>query len=319
MGSLRSTVEELQPQFLGTTNPGGAGHEWVKKYWHITDIEFENGKKFEEEGISKLFVPANIEENRHLADKDPKYVQFLKNLPPELRAKWYEGSWEDVDTPNQYYANLLTKAKQNNRITSVPIEGSLRTFAAIDLGVNDNMALWIWQIHGKEVRFIDFYVNRNQPLKHYSDYMYALKDEFSINIEKLYVPHDANVRSMTSDTLMTRKEKLEELGFNVEFAPNVGREDGIEACRELLTHCYFDDKRTHEGVRGLKAYQKEFDEKMNRYKDTPLHDWSSDYADGFRYAALSVPKEMGTTSQDMVSLQKNLIRRRHGRQNNWNS
>ena len=72
------------------------------------------------------------------------------------------------------------------------------------------------------------------------------------------------------------------MGFNVEFAPNVGREDGIEACRELLAHCWFDEKRTEEGRRGLKAYQKEFDEKMNRYKDTPLHDWASDWADGFR-------------------------------------
>ena len=313
MGSLRSTVEELQPQFLGTTNPGGAGHEWVKSYWHITDIDIENGKKFEEDGITKLFVPANIEENRHLADKDPKYVQFLKNLPPELRKKWYEGSWEDVDTPNQYYANLITKAKQQQRITTVPIESSLRTFAALDLGVNDQKVLWVWQTKGKEVRFIDCYANRNQPLKHYSDYMYKLKEDYNITIETLFVPHDANVRSMTSDTLMTRFEKLEELGFNVEFAPNVGVEDGIESCREILAHCWIDEKRCHDGVRALRSYQKEFDEKMNRYKDKPLHDWASDYSDSFRYASLSVPKTMPTNSQDMVQLQKQHIRKRHGR------
>jgi len=315
MGSLRSTVPELQPQFLGTTNPGGAGHEWVKEYWHITDEKTTNGEKFSEGGLSKLFVPANIEENRHLADKDPKYVQFLKNLPPELRAKWYEGSWEDIDTENQYYASTISKAKKQGRITSVPIESSLRTFAAIDLGVNDRMVLWLWQNHGKETRIIDCYANRNEPLKHYSDYLYKLRDEFGISIDTLFVPHDASVRSMTSDTLQTRYEKLVELGFNVEFAPNVGLEDGIESVRELLPHCYFDEKRTKEGVRGLRAYQKEFDEKMNRYKNQPLHDWASDYADGFRYAALCVPQTTSGSNNDIMQLQKKnfMMRGRHGR------
>ena len=31
---------------------------------------------------------------------------------------------------------------------------------------------------------------------------------------------------------------------------------------------------------------------MNRYKDKPLHDWASDYADSFRYLALSIPNIM---------------------------
>ena len=92
-------------------------HEWVKEYWHITDPDIQNGRKFKEnegtdEEISKIFVPANIEENRHLADKDPKYVAFLKNLPPDLRAKWYEGSWEDIDTENQYYAARISILKK---------------------------------------------------------------------------------------------------------------------------------------------------------------------------------------------------------------
>ena len=310
MGSLRSIVKELVPQFLGTTNPGGAGHEWVKEYWKITDPEVENGIKFIEDGISKLFVPANIEENEHLAKSDPKYVQFLKNLPPDLRAKWYEGSWEDIDTENQYYATVLSKAKKDGRITKVPVNSSLRTFASMDLGINDRMVVWIWQIHGKEVRFVKHYSDRNQPLKHYSDFLYDFKKEHDTNIEVLFVPHDANVRSMTSDTLMTRYEKLVELGFNVEFAPNVSRDDGIEACRELLSYCYFDEIETKEGVRGLRAYQKEFDEKMNRYKNTPLHDWASDHADSFRYAALSVPQTMANSPVNMLQLQKQKFKRR---------
>lgn len=298
MGSLRSTVEGLHAQFLGTTNPGGPGHEWVKEYWHITDPEIENGVKFEvveedddgeQERMTRLFVPANIEENRHLADKDPKYVKFLKNLPPDLRAKWYEGSWEDVDTENQYYASRIKKLKAAGRLTIVPFDAALRTFTAFDLGISDQMVLWTFQVHGKEIRIVDCYADRNQPLKHYSDYLYDLAEEFDVHIESIWVPHDANVRSMTSDTLMTRYEKLVNLGWNVNMVPNIGVDDGIDAVRDMLSYCWIDEKRCHDGVRALRAYQREFDDKMNRYKDKPLHDWASDYADSFRYLALSLP------------------------------
>lgn len=330
MGSLRSTIPGIHAQFLGTTNPGGPGHEWVKEYWRIADPEIENGVKFEvddeddEDGLKKvtrIFVPANIEENRHLADKDPKYVKFLKNLPPDLRAKWYEGSWEDIDTENQYYSLRLTNSKKAGRITSIPIEPALRTFASLDLGVKDNMVLWIWQVHGMEIRIINCYANRNQPLKHFSDYLYYMRDKHGITIEKIFVPHDANVRSMTSDTLMTRYEKLVSLGHNVEMAPNVGRDDGIDAARYLLDTCFFDAigcgalKPTeeelsrnfngdHKGLQALRAYQKEFDEKMNRYKDTPLHDWASDYADSFRYMALSIPTIGSGQISPVVKMQR---------------
>ena len=311
MGSLRSTESDIQTQFLATTNPGGPGHEWVKEYWKITDIDQENGKKFEEDGLTKLFVPANIEENRHLADADPKYVQFLKNLPPDLRAKWYEGSWEDIDTENQYYATRMTKLKNDGRLTIVPIESALRTFTAFDLGLADRMVLWTYQIMGREIRIVDCYSNRNEPLKHYSDYIKNLEKEHDIKVETLYVPHDASVRSMTSDTLMTRYEKLVELGHNVEMISKIGVNDGIDIAKELLSHCFIDGVRCKDGVRALRAYQKEFDEKMNRYKDKPLHDWASDYADSFRYLALSITKSIGGTVSTIAQKQKNLFKRRH--------
>ena len=310
MGSLRSTHPELQPQFLGTTNPGGAGHEWVKEYWHITDTDIENGKKFTENGITKIFIPANIQDNKYLFNADPNYVKFLQNLPLDLRAKWYEGSWEDTITENQYYGAILKRAEEQGRITTVPVESALRTFAAMDLGVGDQMVLWIYQIHGREVRAVDCYANRNQPLKHYSDYIKEFEKEYNCVVETLFVPHDANVRSMISDTLQTRFEKLQELGHNVEMLPRLSVEDGIDSVKDLLAYCWIDSKRCKDGIRALKAYQKKFDAKMNRYQDKPLHDWASDYADAFRYLAISVGKVFTNNISNMEEIQRKHMRRR---------
>jgi len=304
MGSLRSTDKSLPPQFLATTNPGGAGHHWVKEYWHIGEVDYPPLKKFNDNGNTKIFIPANIDENPHLALKDPSYVRFLENLPADLREKWLKGNWDDIDTENQYYATRITKAEKDGRITNVPIEASLRTYASLDLGIKDKMALWIWQIHGREVRIVDYYDNRNQPLKHYSDYMYDFTKATGARIDTLYVPHDANVRSMTSDRLITRFEKMKELGHNVEFAPNIGRDDGIDEVRYLLDTCYFDKYRCKEGIRALRNYQREFDEKLNRYKDTPLHDWASDASDSFRYLALANKDIMSTTKSNIMQMQR---------------
>lgn len=282
MGSLRSTVEGLSPQFFGTANPGGAGHEWVKAYWHITDKQ--QGVKFDDNGTTKIYIPANIDDNPHLMNADPDYVNYLNNLPEDLKQKWRNGSWEDFDTPAQFYANYLTRAKQQNRIATVPIDPALRTFVAFDLGMRDKMVLWIAQIHGKEIRIVHCYGDRNYPLKHYADYLNDLKDKYGFRIEKIGVPHDANVRSMTDDN--SRFDKMQQLGMNVEMVPMVDVASGIDTVRDLLGHCYFDAEGCKEGLQALRQYHREFDQKQNRYKDNPEHDWASDYADSFRYLAL---------------------------------
>ncbi len=311
MGSLRSIHKHLKPQFLGTTNPGGIGSEWVKEYWHIQDDDTPNGVEFTDNGIVKIYVPATINDNPHLMEADPKYVQFLKNLPADLREKWYHGSWDDIDTDNQYYATLVTRAKEAGRITKVPFESGLRTFTAFDLGIKDAMVLWTYQIFGKEIRVVDCHVGRNLPLKAYADYLRKQEKKYLVEIETVIVPHDANVRSMVSDTLQTRAQKLEELGFDVQvLGSKVSVDDGIDAVRDLLAYCYIDDVRCKEGIRALRSYQKEFDEKMNRYKDKPLHDWASDFADSFRYLALSLQYTMTGGNSNVVNMQRELFTRR---------
>ncbi len=309
MGSLRSVHKHLKPQFLGTTNPGGVGSEWVKEYWHITDKE-QHGKEFTDKGIVKIYIPATINDNPHLMEADPKYVQFLKNLPPDLREKWYHGSWDDVDTENQYYATLITRATKAGRITIVPIEAGLRTFTSFDLGIKDAMVLWTYQIHGREIRVVDCHVGRNEPLKTYANYLRKLEKDNFIEIETIFVPHDANVRSMVSDTLETRAEKLESLGFDVRVLPMTKVDDGIDATRDVLAHCFIDYERCKEGIRALRSYQKEFDEKMNRYKDKPKHDWASDFADSFRYLSLSLQYTISSGNSDVANMQKKLFTRR---------
>lgn len=90
---LRTTDSELQPQILSTTNPGGIGHYWVKeRFVSITD----HGKTYfdPKTGLSRVFIPATIEDNPTLFDNDPAYLARLEALPAVERMRLREGIWD---------------------------------------------------------------------------------------------------------------------------------------------------------------------------------------------------------------------------------
>ena len=88
-------------------------------------------------------------------------------------------------------------------------------------------------------------------------------------------------------TGQSREVALRKMGISVRLVPNKGIADGIEAARNIIGRCWFDADGCKDGIKSLKNYRKEFDEKRNTYKDTALHDWASHGADAFRYFALS--------------------------------
>ena len=56
----------------------------------------------------------------------------------------------------------------------------------------------------------------------------------------------------------------------------------------MLLKVTFDGSRCLQGIRALKEYHKDWDEKNQQFKDTPCHDWSSHGADAFRYLCQAI-------------------------------
>lgn len=81
---------------------------------------------------------------------------------------------------------------------------------------------------------------------------------------------------------------------HTEVCPNLPVDDGIHAARMLLARCWFDEKRCAPGLEALLHYRKDFNTRLQVFKDTPLHDWASNGADAFRYLAVrqKPPKEV---------------------------
>ncbi len=65
-------------------------------------------------------------------------------------------------------------------------------------------------------------------------------------------------------------------------------DDGFQAVRALLARSWFDKTKCDRGLSALRAYRREWDEKMAVFRPRPLHDWSSHAADAARTAAMGL-------------------------------
>ena len=108
---LRTTRDSgLKLYQRATTNPGGAGHHWVKKafidpsqpgkpFWAIDPetgetLRWPKGHSREDEPLfQRRFIPATLFDNPYLAD-DGMYEANLLSLPEHQRKQLLEGNWD---------------------------------------------------------------------------------------------------------------------------------------------------------------------------------------------------------------------------------
>jgi hypothetical protein len=191
----------------------------------------------------------------------------------------------DAAILGSYYALELRDAEQQGRV-SIPglHDPDMPVYCALDLGHNDDTAIWFWQVTKAGVNFIDFYSNCGKKVGHYLEVI----EGKGYNISKqIYLPHDGWAESLAAEH--TIEQQMRRAGYNPVMAPKASVQDGIQAARKLMETCKF-DKATDGGVELLRHYHREWDEKLRTFKQNPCHDFSSHAADGFRYAALSYRK-----------------------------
>ena len=204
----------------------------------------------------------------------------LKLKNPEL----YEHIWEGNCYANKdgaYFVKYIT----DSQVTNVPVDPALKVNTCWDLGISDATAIWFWQLHGKEVRFINYYENSGEGLPHYIRVVDEFLKEHNVLPGRHIAPHDIRVRELGSG--QSRIDIARGLGIDFDIAPNLPIMDGIEAARRLLPSAWFDAERCATGLRGIRNYRKEWDDQRQCYKDKPLHDWTSHPSDALRYCAVS--------------------------------
>lgn len=180
-----------------------------------------------------------------------------------------------------YYANEIAKAEKQGRIGTVLHDDALPVDVWWDLGVRDPTTMWFVQRAGHDIRFIDYYHSSGEGFAHYARVLRQRGEEEGYFYGRMVWPHDGNHR--IQDEFARRKSEIwaELWGEEPDIVDRPrNKKDGIDVVRSMWPRFWIDKTKCAEGLKGLKAYRKEWDDRRGCWSENPYHDWASDPADG---------------------------------------
>jgi len=214
-------------------------------------------------------------------------------MTPDEYAQEFECSFE-ASVKGAIYAREIEAARETKRITQVPIDPSLPVDTDWDLGIGDAMAVWFSQsTRAGEVRLVDYHEASGEGFPYYA----KMLSEKRYTYGKHWAPHDIQVRELSSGR--SRLEVAASYGIKFDVTPRIHDrvagevEEGIHAARMLFARCWFDAERCKAGIEALMHYRRDYNQRLNEFKASPVHDWASHAADAFRGLAVrhQVPRD----------------------------
>lgn len=200
------------------------------------------------------------------------------------------------------YAKELRRCQEDGRIGKVPWDPEYPVETAWDLGRADATAIWFFQRIALQIRFIDYCTASGEDL---SFFLEALQGR-GYHYSRHHLPHDAGAKRLGSRKTIQEILDQHYHGTTLPLVTRHSLSDGINAARLLLKRCWFDERKCADGLTALRHYQYRVVE--GQRQNEPLHDWASDGADAFRYAAfasLSSPRVV-----DPKEVEERLLNRR---------
>lgn len=181
------------------------------------------------------------------------------------------------------YLEQLTKARAEGRISDTPYDDRYPVHTVWDLGISKGNSMscgYFQKVNGK-VNMIDYDewlgVGFNGCIKvvKAKPYIYG----------KHFLPHDARNRDKKDGkSLQDTANGL--LGADsVEIVARTSITAGIDQGRSMFGRTWFDTKKTEMFIDFMGQYHYEWDMLRNVSTRTPVHDFTSNAADMFRYAA----------------------------------
>jgi hypothetical protein len=153
MRSRLRTTDPTLPTFIrATTNPGGPGHQWVRRMFiepapanqafAATDLETglpmvypEGSPKAGQPLFHRRFIPASLHDNPYLA-KDGQYEANLLSLPEMQRRQLLEGDWSIAEG-----AAFSEFREKDHVIEPFDIPPEWRRFRSCDYGYSSYSAV----------------------------------------------------------------------------------------------------------------------------------------------------------------------------------
>ena len=216
----------------------------------------------------------------------------------------------DAAVLGSFWGKELATAEREGRVGRVDIDPQYPVHTAWDIGMDDPMALWCFQVAPGIVNVVDYYESSGHGFDHYADW---LDERGYYGVD--WVPPDAKVRelgtkgrsrieSLISERreLWVRRDAKRRTGDpplakpTAKLCPDHKLMDGVNAGRKTIPVARFDMERCAKGLECLREYKAEWDQVSRVFKKTPDHNWASHGSDAWRTLSVSwkepVPAEV---------------------------
>ena len=259
---------------------------WKEDSYTLKDENITIPKDFRE-----YFEHLNKDHGITLADEQKSwYVKKAEVQMDDMKREYPSTPDEAFESANEgfYFSKFVSKARHEKRVCHIPVDTHVNQFAAWDIGWSDSTSIWIFQVVGKEIHFLDYYENSGEALDHYVNWINKKK----YNIMKHYLPHDSAGKSAATGKAYV--DYAREMGLKCEVLKiEHNKLVDIEMVRHIFPRVWFDSEKTEKGVKCLENYRKEWNDKLECYRERPLHNWASHGTDAFIYAVNAVNKMTG--------------------------
>lgn len=305
-GAMQAIHYENPVTVEGTAEtPAGLFYEWVTLYRALT----ESGMALSPMDFYFIFLSWTEDDDCQLDFPVPvsddleeyfRHVALTNNIQfTQAQKYWYAGKYQELKfdiyreyptTPDEafkvtmeglYYRDELQNLLEHEGIKVFTIDKNVPVYIAMDLGMDDYFTILFAQIISGKPYIIGEYHNSGKGIDFYCEIM----QKTGYTAKEVFGPHDLRVREL--GTGRSRIETFRRNGVYPVIIPKLSIIEGIEATRQLLKQCTI-----HESCKNLvialSNYRKQYDEKLQVYLDSPVHDIHSHFADALRYLALGL-------------------------------
>jgi phage terminase large subunit len=206
--------------------------------------------------------------------------ELTRDMPADEYAREMLNAF-DAPVEGAYYTESLNSLATQHRITSVPVNLSGTLITGWDIGIHDFTCIWVFQLVGKAIHFVDYIEDRGHKGEHYLNILDQKAKAWGVPFKAHILPHDVEAREWISGE-SRRFGLMDATPVPILTAERVSDADGVSAVRGILGISWFDEERCRRGLARLRGYKK------SKF-GTPVHDDHSHGADALKTVAVGLP------------------------------
>lgn len=239
--------------------------------------------------------------------KEPtETLMDISKSDPYLYNSQYQQAPDDAFLEGVIFRKEIEAAVADGRVCRLPIEKSLLVYTFWDIGLNDHMAIWLMQPFRMELRLIGAYMNNNESMEHYINWLHDFRDTHGIRFGDHYGPHDLAVRDVMSGK--SREDVAQSMGIRfIKVERPQLKTESIDALKRIFPRILIDPERCglpppgRTGISpwdGLRKYRREWDPDNEVFRTHPVHDWTSNPADALQQMGLAWKDKVKKSDDD---------------------